>query len=171
MWAEIDVPEDVLVRVAAGQRATIRVDVLGDRTFTGEVASLAPEIDPHTRTAVARVPLPNADGALRANMFADGQIAVDAPAGAVTVPREALQRAGEVHLVFVALGRQSYEARRVRIGVTGDAHVEILEGIRAGEPVVTEGSFLLKTETLRGSIGAGCCDVEPRGGDGAATAE
>ena len=71
-----------------------------------------------------------------------------------------VQRAKGVALVFVKLAPDHYEARRVKLGLTQGELVEVVEGVKAGEAVATRGSFLLKTETLKGAIGAGCCDVE-----------
>jgi membrane fusion protein, heavy metal efflux system len=59
--------------------------------------------------------------------------------------------------VFVRLAEDQFEARRVELGATEGDHVEVVKGVRPGEEVATEGSFLLKTETLKESIGAGCC--------------
>lgn len=158
MWAEIDVAESDAPRVAAGQVATLSVDGLGERAITGTIDYVAPEIDPRTRTVRARVSLPNPDGALRANMFARARIAVTAPEAVLFVPRSAVQRAKTVQLVFARLTETLYEARRVHVGAADGELVEVSGRLRAGEQVVTEGSFLLKTETLKGSIGAGCCD-------------
>jgi cobalt-zinc-cadmium efflux system membrane fusion protein len=76
------------------------------------------------------------------------------------VPLDALQRAKGQDLVFVQLAADRYEAHAVRAGARRDGLVEILEGLEPGTPVATRGSFLLKTEVLKGSIGAGCCEVE-----------
>jgi membrane fusion protein, heavy metal efflux system len=73
------------------------------------------------------------------------------------VPREAIQRARSVQLVFVKLAADQFEARRVAIGAGDGDLVEVIKGVRVGEEVATQGSFLLKTETLKESIGAGCC--------------
>jgi cobalt-zinc-cadmium efflux system membrane fusion protein len=78
----------------------------------------------------------------------------------VSVPRTAVQRAGGVDVVFVRLSDTRYETRHVTTGAHGDAWVEITRGVSPGEDVVTVGSFLLKTETLKGSIGAGCCEAK-----------
>jgi cobalt-zinc-cadmium efflux system membrane fusion protein len=93
-------------------------------------------------------------------MFARAVIVLGPSNARALVPRESLQRAEDVQLVFVALAPDRYEARRVRTGSTLGDLVEILDGIEPGERVAVRGSFLLKTETLRGSIGAGCCEVE-----------
>jgi cobalt-zinc-cadmium efflux system membrane fusion protein len=160
MWLEIDVPEDRLSMVAAGQRATISLDGLPGREWSGAIDYVAPAVDPRTRTAMARIALANPDGALRANMYGTALIDLADARPTVMVPREALQRAGGVDLVFVRLARDAFETRRVVVGLREGDHVEIREGIEPGEQVATRGSFLLKTETLKGSIGAGCCDVE-----------
>jgi cobalt-zinc-cadmium efflux system membrane fusion protein len=160
MWAEMEVPETELSLVAAGQAVTLTVDGLEGESLTGTIAYVAPEIEPKTRTASARVALANPGGRLRANMFARAQISLGKARASVLVPRVAVQRAGPVHLVFVKQAEDLFEARRVQTGLTQGDLVEVTKGIQSGEEVATTGSFLLKTETLKGSIGAGCCDVE-----------
>ena len=76
------------------------------------------------------------------------------------VPDAAVQRAKDVHLVFVRITAEEYETRRVELGIREGNLVEIRKGLHPGEDVVTTGSFLLKTETLKGSIGAGCCEAD-----------
>lgn len=160
MWAEIDVPERELALVRPGQAVSITVDGVPDRTFTGTLGWIAPSIDPRTRTAVARASLENPDGLLRANQLGEARIDVGVDRVAVVVPRIAVQSAGGVDLVFVRLAVDEYETRRVRrSGGTLDS-VVLVSGVKPGELVVTTGAFLLKTETLKDSIGAGCCDVE-----------
>ena len=160
LWAEIDVPEPRLGDVAVGRVVVLTFDALSGRSFAGTIASIAPEVDARTRTAMARVRLDNADGALRANMYGRAQIAVGGNDGAVKVPRAAVQRANGVDVVFVRLSDTRFATRHVTTGARGDSWIEITRGVVAGEDVVTVGSFLLKTETLKGSIGAGCCEVK-----------
>ena len=158
MWAELDIPEADLGLVKAEQEVTITVDGVKGTSFRGRVTYVAPALDPQTRTARARVSLENPDGHLRANMFGRAAISLGATRTSVMIPREAVQRVDSVELAFVALAPGEYEARRIKTGaVDGDA-IGVLEGVKEGEPVVTTGSFLLKTETLKGSIGAGCCE-------------
>ncbi|WP_437717724.1 efflux RND transporter periplasmic adaptor subunit [Sorangium sp. So ce448] len=156
MWAELDVPETELAAVSLKQPVVIEVDGIEGRELRGEITYVAPAIDPATRTARARVPLANPGGALRANMFGRARILAPSRA-AVVVPRAAVQRARTVKLVFVRLADDQFEARRVEVGATEGDLVEVTRGVRPGEEVATEGSFLLKTETLKESIGAGCC--------------
>ncbi|WP_437627766.1 efflux RND transporter periplasmic adaptor subunit [Sorangium sp. So ce1151] len=156
MWAELDVPETELPAVSLKQPVVIEVDGIEGRKLEGEITYVSPAIDPATRTARARVPLANPGGALRANMFGRARILAPARA-AVMVPRAAIQRARTAKLVFVRLADDQFEARRVEVGAAEGDLVEVVKGVRPGEEVATEGSFLLKTETLKESIGAGCC--------------
>lgn len=158
LWAEIDVPETEISLVSVGQAASVRVDGVEERVWTGTVSYVAPSIEPETRTTLARVALDNADGALRANMYGEARIAVGVDREVLVVPSAAVQRAKDVDLVFVKLADDVYETRRVRVIARQGDTVWLSKGVEADELVVTEGSFLLKTETLKDSIGAGCCD-------------
>ena len=164
VWAEIDVNETDVARVRPGDPVRVVVGALGERVFEGAVDYLAPAVDPHTRTVPARTSLANDDGALRAQMFATATIATARPAGAPAwrIPRGAVQRARGAALVFVRIAPELYEVRRVEVvELPGDeGHVEVRGRLEEGDRVVLDGAFLLRTETLRESIGAGCCETE-----------
>lgn len=161
VWVELDVAETELREAAVGRKVALTFDGLPGREMSGTIEYLAPAVDPQTRTAKARLSLQNPDGALRANLFGRARILNETAKKAVVVPRNAVQRARDKQVVFVKLAIDSYETRHVRVGEPiGEDRVQILEGVAAGEPVVTTGSFLLKTETLKESIGAGCCEVD-----------
>jgi cobalt-zinc-cadmium efflux system membrane fusion protein len=160
VWAEADVAEADLATIAVGQAVLLTFDGLPKRSFTGKVAYVAPAVDPHTRTAKARVPLENTDGVLRANMYGRASVAAGKAATVLAVPRSAVQRVKGVSLAFVKLGKDEFETRRVELGGSDETSFEVRKGLRPGEEVATTGSFLLKTETLKDSIGAGCCEAE-----------
>lgn len=159
MWAEVAIPEAELGNVRSGTAVVITMDGIPGREFRGSIASIAPIIDPQTRTAKARVKLSNPGGLLRANMYGQARIALGGARSSSAVPREAIQRAKSVKLAFVQLAPGEYEARRVQLASGREAGglVEIASGVEVGETIVTAGSFFLKTETLKDSIGAGCC--------------
>lgn len=158
MWADVEVPEQDLAHVRAGQEVSLRIDTLEDHTFRSVIDFLSPAIDPRTRTALARVKLENESGLLRANMFGRAFIALETARDSVVVPTSALQYARGQAFVFVKKAIDLYEARRVKVGLSDEELVEIREGVAAGEEVATTGAFLLKTEILKGAIGAGCCE-------------
>jgi cobalt-zinc-cadmium efflux system membrane fusion protein len=160
IWAELDVAESDLQAVRVGQSVAIALDALGETEVSGLISYIAPTIDVHTRTARVRVPLSNPEGLLRANMYGQARVLAASRSSSVSVPRTAVQRAKEVQLVFVRLSETEYETRRVQLGPANGDTIEVRKGIRAGEEVATTGSFLLKTETLKDSIGAGCCESD-----------
>lgn len=160
LWADIDIPEMQAARVMPGQRVVLTVDGLPGREFHGTVEFVSPVVDPQTRTVRARAAVANRDGALRANTYARSRI-LDPGAGSVLVPSSAVQDARGVKIVFVQLAPDAYETRRVRVTPAAGGMVAVASGVRPSDRVVTTGSFLLKTETLKESIGAGCCEVEP----------
>ena len=158
LWAELDVPERELGVVAVAQRVELGVDALVGRRFTGLIDFIAPSLDVRTRTARARVAVKNPEGALRAGMLATARIVTGGDRTTVVVPRRAVQRIDDAAFVFVKIDERVYEVRRVDVGVDDNDVVEVVGAVHAGDVVVTTGGFLLKTETLKGAIGAGCCD-------------
>lgn len=159
MWAILDVPDAQAPRLGVGQAVAIDLDGF-TAPLAGTIAFLAPMVDPHTRTVEARVELPNPDGRLRANAFGRARVTVAAAASGVVLPRDALQRVEAQDVVFVERSPAIYEARVVAVVRRTADEVLLREGVAPGDRVVTTGGFQLKTEILRGSIGAGCCDDE-----------
>lgn len=165
MWALLDVRDADAAAVRVGQPVTLRVDGVSGKELSGQVTWIAAEVDPRTRTVAARAEVDNQEALLRAHQFARATIQVAAPEGAVAVPRDAVQRVGEELAVFVRTGEGLYEPRPVTLGRAGGDLVQVVGEVRAGDPVVTEGAFLLKTELSREAIGAGCCEVGMPGGE------
>jgi cobalt-zinc-cadmium efflux system membrane fusion protein len=156
MWAMLDIYETDLGRVAVGQDVVIRIDGLDGETYPGRITWVGTSVDPRTRTIPARAEMENPDGLLRANMFGEGEIQVGA-GDVVAVPREAVQWEGCCNVVFLRRSETLYEPRKVRLGYSTRTVYEVLDGLVPGDRVVTDGAFLLKTEILKESIGAGCC--------------
>ncbi|WP_243337534.1 efflux RND transporter periplasmic adaptor subunit [Anaeromyxobacter soli] len=157
LWAVLEVPEEHAGALRAGQKVTVRVDGSGE-VREARVARVPASVDPRTRTVRVRVDLPNQDRALRAGAFVHGTIEVAAPRGALLVPRDAIQRAQEHDLVFVRTAPGQYDPVAVRLGARVGGDVEVVGGLAPGSEVVTTGAFVLKTEILKDSIGAGCAD-------------
>ena len=155
LWAELDIPEHELLTIRTGQQVAIRT-AEGAEPHRGTIGSISPEIDPRTRTVTARVPLENPEGILRAQMYVEARIEISRGQASLLVPSESVQHAKNVDVVFVRLAENRFEVRRVQRGRREGDRVEVTGALEAGEPVVTEGAFLLKTETLKESIGAGC---------------
>lgn len=159
MWATVDVADREVARVTPGVAATVSVEGL-EGAFAGVVEAVAPSVDRATRTVAVRVRLDNDGGLLRADMFGEAALDVGGVERVFTVPADAVQRARGVDVVFVRGAEDEYLLRRVRVVAREGRLVRLTGGLAAGEPVVIAGSFLLKTEVLKDSLGAGCCDVE-----------
>lgn len=162
MWAELALPERNLGKVRTGMSVVVTLGALEGREFRGTITTIAPFVDPRTRTAQARVRLDNPEGLLRANMFGEARIFIGQSAAVAEVPRDAVQRAKTANLVFVRLAENEFEARRVEMSPRSGSGptVQLASGVQPGEEIVVAGSFFLKTETLGDAIGAGCCEVE-----------
>ena len=73
----------------------------------------------------------------------------------LVVPSGAIQRDGDEYVAFIPVGERRYERRAVRLGRRTDAHVEVIDGLSAGESVVVEGTFFLKSEAAKHRMGGG----------------
>lgn len=157
VWARIDVPESAAARVRVGQPVRFHADSAGGE-FEGRVIGVESEVDPRTRAVPTRAEIQNRDGLLRARTFGRATIDVAPARTSLWIPTGALQWEKSSHVVFVDRGSGIYEPRRVKAEVARGGAARMTEGaLTVGERVVTQGSFLLKTEILRGEIGAGCC--------------
>ena len=161
MWAMIDIYDTDIHRVKTGQPAVFTIDGLRGEAFGGRVTWISTRVDPNTRTLRARAELENDRGILRANMFGKATITFKDAIPGLVVPKSAIQWDGCCNLVFIRLSEVLYQPRKVRLGFeVGDLY-EVVEGLEGSESVVTTGSFLLKTEIMKSSIGAGCCEYNP----------
>lgn len=160
MWAMLDLAQAHLQNVRLGQSVVLTVDGLRGEAFAGSVTAIGTEVDPRTRTIKARAEVDNERGLLRANSFGRAEISIRNEESALLVPKAAVQWEGCCNVVFVGESQTRFRPRKLRLGCESGDFYEVLEGLKGDEAVVTQGSFLLKTEILKGSIGAGCCEVE-----------
>ena len=154
VWVLAQVYEQDLPFVRAGQNATVRVTYGPERMLEGKVETLLPQVEEQTRTATARIVLPNPDGTLRPGMFVDVRFVARLADEAVLVPDLAVLRSGEHNTVFIANPDGTFEPRDVRLGVRSQGNLyQVLDGLAAGERVVTSGQFMLDSESqLRDAI-------------------
>ncbi len=145
VWVIADVFEQDLGAVTVGADATVELFALKGRTFSGKVTHLSSVIDPVTRAAVARVELPNPDGALRPGMSARVFVRGGASQGA-EIPTSALLARRDRFFVFVRQRDGSFAEREVQVGEQYGQHALVTSGLVPGEEVVTEGAILLDVE-------------------------
>ena len=162
MWAHLEIPEGDAALVRPGQAVRVLLEGARSPPRDAKIARVAAAVDPASRTIRARVELANPDRTLKAGVFVRAQIQVTAEHVGLLVPREAVQRAEGRALVFLKRGDAVFEPVAVQTGEVDGDLVEVISGLQPGAEVVTTGAFLLKTEIMKESIGAGCCDLEEK---------
>jgi len=153
LWLIGEVKERDIALVRVGQGVEFVVLSYPGETFRGKIARVSGDIEESSRTLEIRVEVDNRDRRLKPGMFADIRITTSILQNALLIDDAALQSEGEEEIVFVALDGTRFEKRTVKIGREQAGRVQILSGIKAGEKVVTEGSFTLKSEMLKGELG------------------
>jgi RND family efflux transporter MFP subunit len=129
--------------VALGQKMQAQFDYL-PTPLIGTIDFINPHLDPTTRTVTARATIHNSNPQLKPEMYATVTITTDPIYDALQVPREAVIDTGSRQFVFVVASTGHFDPRNVHMGLTGDdGKVQILDGLKEGETVVTSGQFLL----------------------------
>lgn len=146
VWVLADLYEMDAARIRVGDRATFTAGALPGRTFAGRIELILPTVSNETRTLKARLSLANADGALRPGMY--GRVRTEGRGGAgLSLPEEAVVRAGERTYVFLARAGGRFEPRIVRLGGAAGDRVVVLDGVAEGDTVVASASFLIDSES------------------------
>ncbi|RIX45531.1 MAG: efflux RND transporter periplasmic adaptor subunit [Rhodocyclales bacterium GT-UBC] len=169
VWVQADVFEQDIAALSVGQTARIRINAYPGEVFSGRVAYVYPTLKSETRSVPVRIELANAKGRLKPAMFAEVDIPVANAAPMITVPNAAVIDSGSKQVVIVQVGEGRFEPRPVKLGQRGSDFVQILDGIREGEQVVSSANFLIDAESnLQAALG-GMQKVEPAGAGKPAT--
>ena len=143
VWVDLAISQNDIPSVYKGYDVTIRLPD-GSKS-EGKVKFVSPIVASDTRTAMARVVLPNPDGKLRPGTFVDTAVKIPARKDAIVIPKAAVQLVGDYTCVFV-WGDADFELRAVTTGVTDGKQIEILRGLKVGEAVASKNAFHLKAE-------------------------
>jgi Cu(I)/Ag(I) efflux system membrane fusion protein len=154
VWVIADVFEQDLGLVKQGALAKIAINAYPERSFSGRVTYVYPNLSAETRTVAVRIELANPGMLLKPGMYASVELAGTGRARALTVPASAIIDSGVRRIVLVQTGEGRFAPREVRVGMRSDDHVEVLEGINEGDQVVTAANFLIDAESnLKAAIG------------------
>jgi len=132
----LEVPETFAASIARGQVVTLKVDSFADREFKGVIKRINPSMDEKSRSLIAEAEVANPNALLRPGMFARSQIVSNSKTMALMVPEKAVVSLAGVTKIFVLEGAVAVE-RIVKLGARDGSLVEILEGVKAGERVIT----------------------------------
>jgi cobalt-zinc-cadmium efflux system membrane fusion protein len=153
LWVLADVFEKDLSHVKAGQAVRMRVASYPGKVFNGKITYIADTIEPKTRTAKVRCVVQNSSGLLKLEMFATVEIPMDRIKSVLAVPDSAIQQIEGKSVVFVRNSETEFKKREVQTGIDIGGFTEIRSGLKALDPVVSQGSFVVKTAFLRSLIG------------------
>jgi cobalt-zinc-cadmium efflux system membrane fusion protein len=153
VWVDVSVYQNHLRDVRLGQSALISAGHGLDEA-RGKISYVSPVVDEETRTAVARVVLPNPDGVWRPGLFVTARIVVERAEVQVAVPLTALEVVEGKTVVFVE-GARGFAARPVMLGRQDELRGEVQGGLTPGERYVAKGGFTLKAELARGEMRGG----------------
>ncbi len=143
VWAVADLYESDLPYVKVGMPMEF---VTGDKKFAGKVTFISPTLDPVTRTAKARLEIPNPDLLLKPEMYGTAKLS-DELGGRLAIPETAVMRTGEHTYAFKAGDENKLIPIRITVGAHSDGWVEVIDGLQEGDRVVTSANFLVDSES------------------------
>ncbi len=154
VWVRANIPEKDIsfvhsVHASGGTQAEVRINAYPREIFNATITYVGDVLDPATRTMQLRLELPNPEGRLKPEMFATIRLYSESQPDRLAVPESALQRDRDRTFVFVQRSANEYEVRDVQIGESNGTLTTILGGLNEGDPIVTQGAFVLKSELLK----------------------
>ncbi len=148
VWILADVYQYELPWLKVGQPADIELSYLPGKQFSGTVSYIYPYLSMESKTVKVRIQVTNTSNIeFKPEMYATVKLSSPLAINAVTVSDQAIIRTGERNIIVVALGGGYFDPRDVTLGVTADGYTQILDGIRAGENIVTSSQFLIDSES------------------------
>ncbi len=138
----INVPENDIPLLKVGQAGVVKVGA-DDLEHHGQISRIAPTVDIATRTTMAELIVPNAEGTLRPGMYADVLLVAREKADALNVPEAAIiRRNGQTDVLRVV--DDVARTTRITLGILGEGYAEVIDGLEEGDTVVTKGQYIVK---------------------------
>jgi cobalt-zinc-cadmium efflux system membrane fusion protein len=147
MWMLANVTEDDSPLFRAGQSVQVKLDAFPGQVFEGKINFVGESVDATTRRVLVSSEIRDPQHELRSGMFANFDISLGQPMRSAAVPVDGVVREGDGTMtIWVTADRRRFTRRIVRIGQERDGYRQILDGVRPGELVATEGALLLSNE-------------------------
>lgn len=160
MWLELSIPARDAAGLAPGMEVSAIFADLPDTIITGKLVWVASAIDEKTRRIHARALVTAPPTALRKGLYGEARIHLGAASSSLAVPTGAIQNIDGVPFVFVRVEPALYAATRVELTPGGGSEqlTAIRSGLAPGDQIVSQGSYILRSEFLKSLLGAGCVD-------------
>jgi Cu(I)/Ag(I) efflux system membrane fusion protein len=154
VWVNVDIYESEIPFVRTGQTASVGLSYDPSSTFKGKVSFIYPYVDETTRTAKARLDIPNPGFKLKPDMYVNAEIKIDGGRH-LAVPEEAVLDSGARKIVFIDKGNGHFEPKEVKLGAKMDGFFQVVSGLDEGQKIVASSAFLLDSESrLAEAMGA-----------------
>lgn len=143
-WIISDIPESQLQKLKKGKKVKLQFSSFPDEDFNGVAEALGDNIDPVTRTVKVRIEIINRDYKLKPGMFANVKFADEGSLDDVVVPFNSIVTVEGKNYVFVERSPSNFYRTGVVLGIANKDFVSVLEGLKVGDRVVTQGTILMK---------------------------
>ncbi len=153
VWMLASVNETDIAKVRVGDEVQLMTQAYPDKAFQGRVLRVGPQFDPQTRTLLVRIVVPNPHRDLKPEMYVSAQVYSGGSKKSIIVPEVAVQNINGGSVVFVKTSDDTFEVKPVEIARRMNGQAEIGQGLKPGDAVVTQGSFVVKSEMLKSQIG------------------
>lgn len=148
VWVMADIYQVDLPWIKLGQKVELELSYLPGKTYNGTVTYIYPYLNEETKTIKVRTEVRNTSNYdFKPGMFATVKLVSPISVEAVVVPDQAIIRTGERTIAVMSLGGGYFDPREVKLGVSSDGLVQVLEGIKDGEKIVISSQFLIDSES------------------------
>lgn len=153
VYINFSLPQKTLSKIESGMRLEVTSDAFSGRTFVGELTAMSPEIDPATRSVALQGTIDNPEGLLRSGLFVNIELVSEQTEDVLLIPSTAILYAPYGNSVYTvetdkdeASGEERLVAKQkfIRIGRTRGDFVSVLDGLEAGDKIVSAGAFKLR---------------------------
>jgi membrane fusion protein, heavy metal efflux system len=159
VWVMLEVPQAEVSRLKLDTPVEFRTEVAPDRVFEGRVTRLGQNFDAYSRTVAVRTEIPNPNMVLKPGMLILATVMLDgAGRNVLSVPVNAVQQIDNQDLVFLKVAEHTYRKCVVTLGRRTQEFVELLGGLKPGQEIVSDGSFFLKSEAVKTTLGTGAAE-------------
>ncbi len=131
-----------------GEAVTGTIEERNGASINGVLSYVSPILDSTTKTLEVRADIPNKDFKIKPNMYAEMFVNTGV-AHVLAIPTDAVEKFGDYNFAYVKIAPHTYEERKVETGKKNDQYTEVISGVKAGEEVVTRGSFELLGESIK----------------------
>lgn len=148
IWAMANVYQEDLPYIKIGMTAQVELSSMPGKSFEGKVKFISPVLDMNSKTAQVRIEIPNtSDYILKPQMFANVSVLSPVSENGIAIPEQAVIHSGTRNIVIISLGNGYFKPQEVKLGATAEGFVEVLDGLKEGQIIVTSSQFLIDSES------------------------